>query len=295
MTTRIQASETTIDHIGLVGSDIQKMVSTFRALGFAVTEPVPLTQPDPDGNPVPLGQKSAHVIFPDTYLELTAVDRPGQGNHLDSWIAKHEGLHILAFRADSAQASWDDMAKFGVVMPPIRHASREVNAGGVRGVADFEWFQIPESITSEGFACVVEHQTPELVFIPTMTNHANGASGLRGVGALVNDIDDAVARYKRLPGATVRSFPMGHFITLKQQRFVAMTPKGMTAICPGAKLPAPPCFASFAIKVKDITATRAFLTSKHIPFQVSGEKSVWLKPEQACGAVLLFVDESTPV
>jgi catechol 2,3-dioxygenase-like lactoylglutathione lyase family enzyme len=105
MTTRIQASETTIDHVGLVGRDIHKMVAAFRGLGFTVTEPAQLTQPDPEGNPVPLGQLSAHVIFPDTYLELTAVEHPGQGNHLDKWLARHEGLHILAFRAANAQAS----------------------------------------------------------------------------------------------------------------------------------------------------------------------------------------------
>jgi catechol 2,3-dioxygenase-like lactoylglutathione lyase family enzyme len=295
MTTGIQASETTIDHIGLVGRDIHKMVATFRGLGFLVTEPVPLTQPGPDGNPVSLGQHSAHVIFPDTYLELTAVDVPGQGNHLDNWIAKHEGLHILAFRAANAQVSWDEFAKFGVVMPPIRHASREVNSGGVRGVADFNWFQIPESIATEGFACVVEHKTPELVFIPAMMHHANGATGLRGVGALVNDLDDAVARYERLPGATVRSFPLGRIVILKNQRFVAMTKKGLSGLAPGANAPSAPCFAVFSIKVKDIAATQKFLTDKGIAFQVAGEKSIWLKPEQACGAVLLFVDESAPV
>ncbi len=295
MTSRIQSSETTIDHVGIVGRDIHQMVATFRSLGFTVTEPAALTQPDAKGNPVPLGQLSAHVIFPDTYLELTAVENPGQGNHLDNWLAKHEGLHILAFRAESAQQAWVDFEKFGVVMPPMRHASRNVNAGGARGIADFNWFQIPESIVIEGFACVVEHLTPELVFIPAMTNHQNGATGLRGVGAMVNNLTEAVSRYQRLPGAKVRSFPMGRFITLKNQRFVAMTPKGMAALAPGVKLPPPPCFGVFAIKVKNIATTRAFLAEKNIPVHIGGEKSVWLGPEQACGAMLLFVDESAPV
>jgi len=278
-----------------VGRDIHAMVATFRGLGFTVSTPAPLTQPGPDGNPVPLGQLSAHVIFPDTYIELTAVEEPGSGNHLDTWLAKHEGLHILALRAENAEQSWDEMAAFGVVMPPIRHASRDVDAGGVVGTADFKWFQIPESITREGFVCVVEHQTPELVFIPGMTNHTNGATGLRGVGAIVKDLDEAVSRYERLPGANVRPFMFGRFIILKNQRFVTMTPVGMGSLCPGAKLPPPPCFGAFAIRVKSIDATRAYLTEKGVPFQVAGEKSIWLKPEQACGAVLLFVDESAPV
>jgi catechol 2,3-dioxygenase-like lactoylglutathione lyase family enzyme len=295
MTEAIDASETTIDHIGLVGRDIAAMVATFRGLGFTVTDPVPLTQPDPDGNPVPLGQLSAHVIFPDTYLELTAVEKPGQGNHLDTWLAKHEGLHILALRSRDAQASWDNFAKFGVVMPPMRHASRAVDAGGAKGIADFKWFQVPESISSEGFTCVVEHLTPELVFIPAMAAHANGATGLRGVGALVGDLDEAVGRYERLPGAKLKPFSLGRYIILKNQRFVAMTPKGLAALAPGVRAPSPPCFAAFGIKVKNIAATRDFLASRQVPFQIAGEQSIWLKPEQACGAILLFVDESAAV
>jgi len=295
MATRIQSSETTIDHIGLVGRDIAHMVATFRGLGFTVTDPVPLTQPGPDGDPVPLGQVSAHVIFPDTYLELTSVLNPGQGSHLDKWIEKHDGLHVLAFHTENAKQSWDDLASFGLVMSPIRHASRDVKAGGVTGIADFKWFQIPESIAREGFVCVVEHLTPELAFIPSMTRHDNGATGLRGVGAVVDDIDDAVERYQRLPGANVRPFPMGRFIILKNQRFVAMTPKGIAALCPGAKIPPPPCFAAFAVRVKNIDATRDFLADNKIPFQVAGELSVWLKPERACGAILLFIDERAPV
>jgi catechol 2,3-dioxygenase-like lactoylglutathione lyase family enzyme len=291
----IQSGETTIDHIGLVGRNIEAMVATFRQLGFMVTNPVQLTQPGPDGNPIPLGQLSAHVIFPDTYLELTAVENPGQGNHLDPWLARHEGFHILAFRAENATQSWNEMAAFGVVMPPIRVASREVNAGGVRGIADFKWFQIPESISREGFSCIVEHQTPELVFIKSMMAHDNGATGLRGVGALVDDLDEAVSRYQRLPGAEVKPFALGRYIVLKTQRFVAMTPRGMGALCPGAQLPSPPCFAAFAIRVKNIANTCAFLTQRGVPFQVAGEQSIWLKPEQACGAVLLFIDESAPI
>lgn len=295
MTTRLQSSETTIDHVGLVGRDIAAMTAAYRRLGFTVTDPAALTQPGPDGDPVPLGQVSAHIIFPDTYIELTAVLQPGQGNHLDRWIAKREGLHILALRSADAAASWDALAAHGLVMPPLRAASRDVKAGGARGIADFKWFQIPESIASEGFACVVEHQTPELVFIPAMTAHANGALRVLGLSALVGDLDEAVSRYRRLPGAEVKPFPLGRYIMLKTQRFVAMTAKGLAAVCPGAKLPDEPAFAAFAVTVKDIGATRACLAANGVPFQTSGEQSLWVKPEHACGSILMFVDESAAI
>ncbi|MCB2107377.1 MAG: VOC family protein [Rhodobacteraceae bacterium] len=120
----IQSPETTIDHVGLVGRAIAPMVEAYRRLGFEVTTPADLMQPGPDGNPVPLGQVSAHAIFANTYVELTAVLDPGQGNHLDNWLARHEGLHILAFHAEDAQSSWDELAAHGLVMPPMRAATR---------------------------------------------------------------------------------------------------------------------------------------------------------------------------
>jgi hypothetical protein len=291
MDTSIQSTETTIDHIGLVGRAIEPMVAAYRKLGFTVTNPVPLMQPNPDGDPVPLGQVSAHVMFPDTYMELTAVLDPGQGNHLDPWLARHQGLHILAFRSMDAERTWHELERYGVVMPPLRAASRDVNVAGRRGTADFKWFQIPDSIVSEGFACVVQHLTPELVFADGLTGHANGATGLRGVGALVNDLNDAFARYERLPGAEGRSFAMGRAIVFKNQRVTVMLLKSFRGLFPDAAHPDPPCFAYHAVRVADIGVTRAYLTKARLPFRPWGADGVWVGPEHACGSTLVFVDQ----
>lgn len=290
-----QSTETTIDHIGLVGRAIAPMVAAYRKLGFTVSDPVPLLQPRPGHDPVPLGQVSAHVIFPDTYMELSAVLAPGQGNHLDSWLARHEGLHILAFRSPDATQAWQELQARGVVMPPLRAASREVNMAGRSGTAQFKWFQIPESVFNEGFACVVEHLTPELVFIDGMTHHANGAIGLRAIGVVVDDIDDAFARYERLPGAERRSFAMGRAIVFKNQRITVVEPRSFRALFPGATLPRPPCVGSYAIHVQDIGITKACLSKAGVPFNVWGTDGIWVAPEYACGAVLMFIDRRVDI
>lgn len=291
METRIQSTETTIDHVGLVGRVIGPMVAAYRKLGFNVSDPVPLMQPNPEGDPRPLGQVSAHIIFPDTYMELTAVLNPGQGNHLDNFLARHEGLHILAFRSMDAERTWSELDAYGVVMPPMRAASRDVNMGGKRGTADFKWFQIPDSIVAEAFACVVQHLTPELVFIDSMTNHANGALGLRGVGVVVDDFAAAFARYERLPGAERKAFAMGRAIMFKNQRMTVIQPKAFRALFPSAAAPDAPCIAYHAITVADIGATRAHLTQAGVPFQPWGADGVWIGPELAGGSTLVFVDQ----
>ncbi|MCB2107378.1 MAG: hypothetical protein KDE14_06730 [Rhodobacteraceae bacterium] len=170
-----------------------------------------------------------------------------------------------------------------------------MNAGGKYGTADFKWYQLPASVITEGFACVVQHLTPELVFLEKMMNHPNGAIDLVGVGAVVPDLEEAFARYQRLPGAERKSFIMGRSIVFKDQRIIVIDAKGFRALFPDAHCPEPPCFASYSIRVKDIAATRALLAKNGVPFHVWGADGIWVQPEYACGAVMVFVDHDAPI
>ena len=295
METTLQSNETTIDHVGVVARDIAALRATYLKLGFAVTAATPLMQPGPDGKgEVSLGQLSAHVVFPSSYLELTAVRHPGQGNHLDKWLERREGLHILAFHSADAAGSYRELSANGLVLPPIRNASRRVNAGGVSGVAQFKWFELPDSIAREGFACVVQHLTPDMVFVPTLTHHANGARGIRSVFVVVDDMEAAFTRYRLLPGTQRRSFAVGRSIVMKHQQLIVVDTKGFGALFTGLKPMVAPALGGVSLTVADISVTRRVLGDAGVPFQVWGEKSLWVAPDHAGGAVLVFVDESAP-
>jgi hypothetical protein len=179
-------------------------------------------------------------------------------------------------------------------MPPLREASRRVAFGGATGIARFKWFELPDSISQEGFACVVQHLTPELVFLPTMTDHANTARAVRGVFAIVPDMEAAFARYQRLPGTRKKSFAVGRTIIMRDQQFVVVEPPGFAALFPGAKPPSAPCFGAYSLGVSDIAATRQVLENAGVPFQFWGDKGVWVAPEYAAGVVLVFVQEDEP-
>jgi len=296
MNSPIQSTAISIDHVGLVGNDIAALIAAYERLGFTVSAPKPLMQPAPDGKgDAPMGQVVAHALFPDTYIELTAVRHHGQGNHLDNWISRHEGLHVLAFRADDVAVSWRDMVNAGVVLGPLREANRQVKAGKTIGTARFKWFEIPDSIAREGFVCAVQHLTPELAFPPSMPDHPNGAVGLRSVTMVVTDMDEAFARYNRLPGTVKRSFAIGRIIALKDQRLVVLEPKGLSALYPGAAQYKPPYLAAYAIAVKDIAATKDYLTQAGIPFNIWGTEGVWVDPAHTGGAILAFIDKSAPI
>jgi len=296
MDSAIQSPATTIDHLGLVGTDIGAMRAAYTRLGFTVSAATPVMQPGPDGKKeIPLGHVAAHIAFPSTYLELIAVRHPGQGNHLDKWLARREGLHVLGLRAEDITQSTTNLIAAGLILPPVRGSSRLVNGNGVKGTARFRWVELPESISREAFAYIQQHETPELVFDERLTTHANGAIGIRGVFAVVENMDEAFSRYQRLPGTRRRSFAVGRTIIMNQQQFVVVERSGLSAMFPGLDVAAAPHLGGYALNVADIAATRSTLAKAGVYFKNWGEKGIWVPPEDAGGAVLAFVDQSSPI
>jgi hypothetical protein len=296
MDSSAQSTATAIDHVGLVGHDVADLRATYTRLGFTVTSATPEMQPSPDGKrEIPLGQLTAHIAFPTSCIELTAVRHPGQGNHLDKWLARRAGLHVFALHAENVTEAYETLVSAGLIMTPPRSSIRRVTGNGVKAKGRFTWFALPESIAQEAFSRVMQHDTPEVVFDPRLTHHANGANGIRSVFAVVDNMDEAFARYKRLPGTKHRSFAIGRTILMNQQQFVVMERRGFGAMFPGLDIPAEPHLGGYALTVADIDYTRTFLTKAGVYFRNWGEQGIWIPPEDAGGAVLALVDQSAPV
>jgi catechol 2,3-dioxygenase-like lactoylglutathione lyase family enzyme len=296
MDSAIQSSATTIDHVGLVAKDVADLRAAYARLGFTVSAAAPVMQPGPDGTgEVPLGLLAAHIAFESTAIELIAVRHPGQGSHLDKWLAKREGLHVMGLRTDDIVRSYREMTSAGLILPPIRTALRKISGNGVKAIARSRSYELPESIAREGSAYIMHHDTPDIMYDPRRTTHANGALGLRSVFAVVENMDEAFGRYQRLPGTKRRSFAVGRTILLNQQQFVVVERGGFSAMFPGLDIPPAPHLGGYAVAVADIAATRALFAKTGIYFKNWGDKGIWVPPEDTGGAVLAFVDQSSPV
>lgn len=296
MQSTVQSSTTTIDHVGLVTADIAALRTAYARLGFTVSAATQVMQPSPAGKrELPLGVVTAHIAFPSTCIELVAVRHPGQGSHLDKWLAKGEGSHVIGLRTEDITRAYEELTSAGLILPPIRVSSRRITGDGVKGIARMQSFELPESIAREGCVNVIQHDTPELIFDPRLTSHANGAMGVRSVFAVVDNMDEAFGRYHRLPGATRRSFAVGRTIIMNQQQFVVVERGGFTAMFPGLDVAQRPHIGGFAVTVADIALTRALFAKKGVYFRNWSDKGIWVPPEDTGGAVLAFVDQSAPI
>ena len=281
-----------LDHAGFVGRDMTRMRAAFTRLGFSPTEPRALSRLEA-GRSVPLGQSSAHIVFGDTYLELSAVETDSPTHHLAGYAGRYEGLHILALRDAELQAAHAAAARVGAAPMPIAEAAREVDygAGSRPGLARFEWFALPQADSPEGLTCLMRHLTPELVFQPAVQRHANGALALDAVWVTSAAPEAAARRFAGWSGGRVEPAGRGFRVALGQDRgrIEVVDPQAFASHFDGAQPPAEASFAALTLRVADLAATRALLESRGVPHGSSPSGGPWVAGTEAAGAVLEFV------
>lgn len=273
-----------IDHLGVVGPDIEALLSAYKRLGFTPTEPTPLMGLK-DGEPIYLGQDSAHLIFAENYVELSGVTTDDPNHHLAPWLARRAGLHILALGSDDAVASHAALVAEGLEVPAVQDAGRNVAYGKHHGDAKFKWFKAPDVLGEEGFVCLVEQITPELVFQPPVAGHPNGALGVVDVIAVAEDPAQALERHSRYPGA-VNLGP--HQLGFGEQTLTFLNAADLAARFPGTDTISAPALAGFAVTVQDIAATRTLLRDNGVAFHENMDGDLSISPADGCGSLVEF-------
>jgi hypothetical protein len=152
-----------------------------------------------DSAAVDVGQRSVHVMFADSYLELTAVSPGALPEHLRPYLDR-SGLIILALRVDHAATAHQRLLATPLTLTAACRSERPVAyaAPAAQGMAAFCWFMCAATEFPEMLVCFVEHLTPDLVFQPAVCQHDNGASGLARVFLLAADPIQASRRFGSL-------------------------------------------------------------------------------------------------
>jgi hypothetical protein len=276
-----------LDHVGIVGTDLSLLETTYRRLGFSVTQAQPLVRPDPATGVIrPLGQSSQHLVFRTGYVELTAITDRKAGNHLEPFVAKYHGVHIIALGVADAESTWASLGDSGVDAAKPMPLTRDVLYGS-GGVAGFKWFPIAEQATPEAYICAVEHLTPEIVFQEAVQNHGNGALALSSVMVGVESLDEARPRFEAMLGASSRVEGDTATMDITDQQVVLFTRDGAASRFPGVLTSSWPRVIGFTIDVADLKATIDLLERQGVPLGRT-EFGCWIKPEEAAGSVVAF-------
>jgi hypothetical protein len=237
----MQAPRLHIDHVGLLGPDIERLVAEFRSLGFTVVGPAELTAIDDAGEHAGLGQCSAHVMFAADYIELTSVPDPQPGHHLEAFLSPPWGLRLLLPACDDIESARARCERDGLAPSAIHAASRQLTyRPGAE--AHFRWFGLAPVERPEALLAFVEHLTPDLVFDGTVSQHANKALAI----TRLYYVGDSLPRHYELLGD---GGPQTIEVIAPQHASCAL----------GFDVAGTTPFAGLGIAVADVDATRSAL------------------------------------
>ncbi len=249
---------TTLDHVGLVGRDLDALLQAAAGLGFAPTAPRELYGRDPaTGRAVSLEQTSAHLVFAQGYVELSAVHSHSDRHHLARYLDRYAGLHILALGVVDIAAAQRRCAAAGLVTTAVASASRAIEYGDRHGQAQFEWFMLADTDSPEGLTCFVRHLTPELVFQEAVQAHPNGVVSLQAIHVVTRDPAAESERWSALTGARAVAGSSGFAFDLGDGRLELLTPGSYAERFPGATSPPCPGFAGITVRCHDPQAALA--------------------------------------
>lgn len=235
-----------IDHIGILGPSIEELVLEMQLLGFSIVGPAELTAVDASGKRVGLGQRSAHIMFADDYVELTAVDLPAAGHHLEQFLHPPWGIRLLLLSSDDIEHAHAQCRQRRLEPGEVQRASRHIDYGQ-GGEAGFRWFGLPPVDWPDALVAYVEHLTRERVFDPGVCEHPNGALNLTRLYYRGADLAD---RYRKLDGTGPHN--------------IEIVKPGSEEEMLGFRLERTTPFTGVGIGVQDIDATAAALEAANI-------------------------------
>lgn len=180
-----------LDHAVIAVRDLDAACEAFTRMGFA---------PAPRGHHS-TGSSNHNIMLADDYFELLAVPRSNalQAYFFD-FLSRQEGLAALALRGTDAVAAHAALTEKGFDPSNPADFSRPVTEGSRTGTARFRLTNIATRGTPGAQVFICQHFTPELVWLPELTRHPNGATGLAAVAFIADNVAYAAGIYGRVFG-----------------------------------------------------------------------------------------------
>lgn len=277
-----------LDHIAVMTPDLTAAGRAYERLGFCLT---PVSQHSgartAGGAVEPWGTGNRCVMLRRGYIELMGIVDPGLfDNRLGEYLARYEGIHILAFGCADAHAAEIRLRREGFGVTGVHGLARELDVPGGSAVAKFNLVRLPASEMPEGRVLLIEHLTREHLWQERYLDHPNGAVGLSELTVCVADVEDAASRYGRMFGVAGRGDHKRRAFALDDGRFVLLSESGLKSEL-GLDAPVLPFAASFTVDVADCGKARAAIEANGGSCETVGD-ALMVRPRDACGALIAF-------
>ena len=264
-----RADEIFLDHLAHFVPDAEAANRALARAGFAPT-PISLqVNPDPDGVPRPTGTGNITAMFARGYIEVLfkTSDTP-IAREFETGLARHPGVHLVAFAVADAAAARRRLADSGFRVRPLVEMQRPVDADGQSATAAFTIARVEPGEMPEGRIQILTHRTEPVVWQPRWLSHPNGAQGLMRTLIVVADVAEAARRFARFAGRAPALTPFGQTIKLDRGRVDLLAGEDFARMLPELPIPSLPFVGAYEIRVQSLTRaadllTQAGLTVRH--------------------------------
>jgi hypothetical protein len=275
-----------LDHVGHFVRDAQAASRALARAGFAPTPMSVQTQPDPNGAPRLTGTGNVTAMLTRGYVEVLfkTADTP-LGHELDAAMARHAGIHLVAFAVADAAGAHRRLRESSFRVRPLVDMQRPVDMVGKLGTAAFTVARLEPGEMPEGRIQLLTHRTEHMVWQPRWLSHPNGAVGLTSVVIVVGDLNEAGQRFERLTGRRARASSLAQSFELDRGSVDLVTASTFAFMCPQIPIPSLPFIGAYGIEVGSLEVAELTLRQGGIAMQRLSQHLVAAFPEElGCGA-----------
>ena len=249
-----------LDHVGHFVRDPQAASRALARAGFAPTPMSVQTQPDPAGAPRLTGTGNVTAMLTRGYVEVLfkTADTP-LGHEVDAAMARHTGIHLVAFAVADAAGAHQRLRESGFRVRPLVDMQRPVDTVEKLGTAAFTVARLEPDEMPEGRIQLLTHRTEHMVWQPRWLSHPNGAIGLTSVVIAVSDLNEAGQRFERLTSRRARASSLAQSFDLDRGSVDLVTASTFALMCPRIPIPSLPFIGAYGIKVGSLEVAERVL------------------------------------
>jgi len=244
-----------LDHVAHFVREPEAAATALARAGFAPTPISIQVQPDGAGGMQPTGTGNVTAMFSRGYIEFLfkTADTP-LTREFDASLARHAGLHLVAFSVSNAEQSHKRLAADGFRVRPLVRMSRPVESEAGPQTASFTIARVEHGAMAEGRVQMLTHHTEQAVWQRRWLSHPNTTIGLIDVVIAVADVEEAARRFARFTGRAATSHAWGKLIRLDRGGVLLATHDALTELLPEIAITTLPFIAGYALRVQSLAA-----------------------------------------
>jgi hypothetical protein len=281
-----------LDHLAHFAPDAEAASRALTRAGFASTPSSVQFHPKSDGGaPRPTGTGNVTAMFARGYIEVLfkTSDTP-LAREFEAGLARHPGVHLVAFAVADAAAARRRLAESGFRVRPLVEMQRPVDAEGQPATAAFTIARVEAGEMPEGRIQILTHHTESVVWQPRWLSHPNGAWALMRVLIAVADVAEATRRFDRFIGRAPAATPFGQTIKLDRGR-IDLLPADMFAhLLPEVPIPSLPFVGAYEIRVTSLRLAADLLMRAGLTVRKRDRELIAVFPPELGHGAWLFAE-----